>query len=158
MPVTTPISTPMTDTCAVRARLARIANILDTAIGIPGTRIRFGLDAIIGLIPGVGDVAGVALGLWMLWQARSLNAPTSLQVKMLANLALEGVIGFIPVLGDWFDVLWQSNQRNRALLIEWLDAQELAQQPAAEKKRPWLMLALGACLVLLLGAAVWQLA
>jgi hypothetical protein len=158
MPVTTPISTPMTDTSAVRARLARIANILDTAIGIPGTRIRFGLDAIIGLIPGVGDVAGVALGLWMLWQARSLNAPTSLQVKMLANLALEGVIGFIPVLGDWFDVLWQSNQRNRALLIEWLDAQELAQQPAAEKKRPWLMLALGACLVLLLGAAVWQLA
>lgn len=97
--------------------------MLDSAIRIPGTQIRFGADAVIGLIPGVGDLLGLALGLWMIWQARGVKAPGRLQLKMLGNLAIEAVVGIVPLLGDFFDLLWQSNQRNRKILIDWMDEQ-----------------------------------
>ena len=132
----------------LRQRLDRLARVLDTAFRIPGTRIRFGADALIGLVPGVGDVAGLALGLWLIWQARGVQAPAPLQMKMLGNLGIETLLGIVPVLGDAFDVLWQANQRNRQLLINWMDEQARLQQKPPP--RPWPLILVGGLLLALL--------
>ncbi len=125
----------------LRLKLAQMARVFDTAWRIPGTRIRFGADALIGLIPGVGDLIGVATGLWLIWQARGVQAPPRLQLRMLGNLAIEGLLGIIPVLGDAFDVLWQSNQRNRKILVDWMDAQDAQERQAGAGRSPrsWLL-------------------
>jgi uncharacterized protein DUF4112 len=101
------------------ARIARIdalATLLDTAFLVPGTNIRFGFDAMIGLIPGIGDVITTALSLYIVGEARALGAPRHLILRMLANVALDGVVGAVPLLGDAFDVMWRANRRNIALL------------------------------------------
>ena len=107
------------------ARIARIdalATMLDTAFILPGTNIRFGVDALIGLIPGVGDVITTALSLYIVGEARALGAPRHLILRMLANVALDGVVGAVPLLGDAFDVMWRANRRNIALLRKHLIA------------------------------------
>jgi len=110
------------DTSPAQSRAARIARIdalatlLDTAFLLPGTNIRFGFDAMIGLIPGIGDVITTALSLYIVGEARALGAPRHLILRMLANVALDGVVGAVPLLGDAFDVMWRANRRNIALL------------------------------------------
>jgi hypothetical protein len=106
------------------ARIARIdalATLLDTALVIPGTGIRFGLDGVIGLIPGVGDLITTAMSLYIVREARALGAPLHVIVRMLGNVALDGVVGAVPIVGDAFDVLWRANRRNMRLLQDWLD-------------------------------------
>jgi len=107
------------------ARIARIdalATLLDTAFILPGTNIRFGVDAVIGLVPGIGDVITTALSLYIVGEARALGAPRHLILRMLANVALDGVVGAVPLLGDAFDVMWRANRRNIALLRKHLIA------------------------------------
>src|SRR5829696_4517928 len=82
------------------ARLDRLATLLDTAFFIPGTNIRFGIDAMIGLVPGIGDVITTAMSLYIVHEARQLGAPRHLIARMLANVALDGVVGAVPLLGD----------------------------------------------------------
>ena len=106
----------MRDTETVRRRLARIAWILDNSIPLPGTRFRIGLDAIIGLIPGLGDVVGVLLSSYIVREAAQLGAPRSLLLRMAWNVAIEGVVGMVPLFGDVFDAAWKANQRNYVLL------------------------------------------
>jgi hypothetical protein len=106
-----------------RERIARIdtlATLLDTALVLPGTNVRFGLDALLGLIPGIGDVITTAMALYIVHEARQLGAPGHVIARMLANVALDGMVGAVPVLGDAFDVMWRSNRRNMRLLQEWL--------------------------------------
>jgi hypothetical protein len=103
------------------ARLDALANLLDTAILIPGTNIRFGLDGVIGLIPGIGDAVTTAMSLYIVYEARQLGAPRYLIARMLANVALDGVVGAVPLLGDAFDVMWRANRRNMKLLRNHLD-------------------------------------
>ena len=98
------------------ARIEWLSTLLDTAIVIPGTNIRFGLDALIGLVPGIGDVVSTALSLYIVREARALGAPRLLIARMLANVALDGVVGAVPVAGDLFDVAFRANRRNVALL------------------------------------------
>ena len=101
------------------ARIARIdalATLLDTAFIVPGTNIRFGFDAMIGLIPGIGDVITTAMSLYIVREARALGVPHHLIVRMLGNVALDGIVGAVPLLGDVFDVMWRANRRNIALL------------------------------------------
>lgn len=93
-----------------------LARLLDSAVGVPGTGVRFGLDPVLGLIPGAGDVAGAALSGYMVLVARELGAPGAVVLRMLANVAIDTAVGAIPVLGDLFDVAWKSNTRNLALL------------------------------------------
>jgi hypothetical protein len=105
------------------ARLDALASLLDSALVLPGVNVRFGLDAIVGLIPGIGDVITAALSLFIVREAHQLGAPSHVIVRMLANIALDGVVGSVPLVGDAFDVLWRSNRRNVRLLRHWLDRQ-----------------------------------
>ena len=96
--------------------LRRWAVLLDSAFGIPGTRIRFGLDAIIGLIPGVGDISTPAFAGLLLLQAVRMRLPIVVQARMVLNAALDMLLGLVPILGDVADVGWKANLRNLALL------------------------------------------
>lgn len=111
-----------------RARMEKMAWLLDGMLRVPGTRIRFGLDAIIGLVPGVGDVIGLLLGAGILYESVKVGAPRPLIMKMLGNALADTIGGLIPGVGDVFDFAFRANQRNAALLIEHLDGLE---QPAA---------------------------
>lgn len=106
---------------ADRRRLAHIAWLLDNSIPLPGFNFRIGLDAILGLIPGIGDVLGVLLSTYIVREAARLGAPASLLTRMAFNVALEGIVGLVPFLGDVFDAAWKANQRNFALLEAHLD-------------------------------------
>jgi hypothetical protein len=98
------------------ARLDALANLLDTAFVFPGTNVRFGFDALIGLVPGIGDAFTTLISLYIVREARGLGAPRHLIARMLVNVALDGVVGAVPLLGDAFDVMWRANRRNMALL------------------------------------------
>jgi hypothetical protein len=105
------------------ARLDAIAKLLDIAFIVPGTRIRYGIDGIIGLIPVVGDLIATALSLWLVREARALGAPWHITARMLGNVAVQGVVGAVPVAGDAFDVLFRANMRNVRMLRRWMDRQ-----------------------------------
>lgn len=102
-------------------RLEALADLLDTAVLIPGTNVRFGLDALIGLVPVVGDILSATISLYLVREARALGAPRHLVLRMLGNVALDGVVGVVPVAGDMFDVMWRANRRNMALLRKWME-------------------------------------
>jgi hypothetical protein len=102
-------------------RLESIATLLDTAFIVPGTSIHFGFDGLIGLVPGIGDAVTTALSLYIVHEAWQLGAPRRVITRMLANVALDGFIGAVPVAGDVFDVMWRANKRNVRLLRDWLD-------------------------------------
>jgi Domain of unknown function (DUF4112) len=102
------------------ARLDALATLLDTAFIVPGTNVRFGFDALIGLVPGIGDAITTAISLYIVLEARQLGAPAHLILRMLANVVVDGFVGAVPLVGDAFDVLWRANRRNVRLLREWL--------------------------------------
>jgi hypothetical protein len=102
------------------ARLDTLATVLDTAFILPGTNVRFGLDALLGLVPGVGDIVTTAMALYIVHEARQLGAPGHVIARMLGNVALDSVVGAVPLVGDAFDVMWRSNRRNMRLLQDWL--------------------------------------
>jgi hypothetical protein len=106
------------------ARLDALATLLDTAFVIPGTRVRFGIDALIGLVPGIGDAITTAMSLFIIREARALGAPRHLVARMLGNVALDGLIGLVPLVGDAFDVAWRANRRNVDMLRRWLNGQD----------------------------------
>ena len=96
--------------------LRRWAVLLDSAFRIPGTRIRFGLDAIVGLIPGIGDISTPAFAALILLQAVRMRLPLVVQARMVLNAAIDMLTGLVPVLGDLVDIGWKANLRNLALL------------------------------------------
>lgn len=104
-----------------KERLDRLAWYLDSSIPIPGLETRFGLDALIGLFPGFGDTVGAILSSYILSEAARLGAPKSVLLKMAFNIALDTILGAVPVLGDLFDVVWKANQRNMQLLGAYLE-------------------------------------
>ena len=106
-------------TAAVDPRLRNIqwlSRWLDSSISIPGTKFRFGFDAIIGLIPGIGDALGAALSSYIVLIAISLNISAWTLTRMLFNILVESIIGAIPLFGDIFDAVWKANERNRRLV------------------------------------------
>jgi hypothetical protein len=96
--------------------LRRVARTLDSALPVPGTSFRFGLDPILGLIPGLGDLVSPLFALGILFQARDLGVPRVVQLRMIFNVAIDVLTGFVPIVGDLFDVAWKANNRNVALL------------------------------------------
>ena len=96
--------------------LRRWAVLLDSAFRVPGTRIRFGLDAIIGLIPGIGDLSAQVFAIAILATGLRLRVPLVVQARMVLNAAIDMVLGLVPFLGDLVDIAWKANLRNLALL------------------------------------------
>ena len=94
----------------------RLRMILDEAVALPGTRVRFGLDAVLGLIPGVGDLGSAAIGAYLIRAASRLGVPAIVQARMLLNLVIDAIIGLVPIVGDYLDVLYKANAKNAALI------------------------------------------
>ena len=108
------------------ARLKRIrllSRLLDEQFRIPGTTYRVGLDGLLGLIPGVGDAAGALVSTYILYEAIRLGAPSTVLLRMIANIGIDAVGGAIPVVGDIFDMAWKTNKKNAALLHAYLASQ-----------------------------------
>ncbi|HET9483871.1 MAG TPA: DUF4112 domain-containing protein [Xanthomonadales bacterium] len=98
------------------ADVRKLARLLDAAVRIPGTNIRVGLDALLGLVPGIGDAIGGALSGYIVLAAARLGVPKSVIARMLMNLGIDTVVGAVPLLGDLFDVAFRANTRNVALI------------------------------------------
>lgn len=105
------------------ARIDALAKLLDVAFILPGTKVRYGIDGLIGLIPIVGDLLTTAISLWIVREARALGAPKHVIARMLANVALDGAVGIVPFVGDAFDVMFRANMRNMRILKRWMDKQ-----------------------------------
>ncbi|RPI64125.1 MAG: DUF4112 domain-containing protein [Lysobacterales bacterium] len=101
---------------AARDGIERLAWWLDSAIAVPGTRFRVGFDALVGLIPGIGDVAGMLMSSYIIGVAARQGAPPAALARMAINVALETFVGAVPILGDIFDAIWRANERNVRLL------------------------------------------
>ena len=100
-------------------RLERLSRILDTVFPIPGTQWRIGIDSLLGFIPGVGDTLGAALSTYIIVEAARMGAPKRALLRMIGNVAVETIVGAIPLVGDIFDVAWKANVRNVALLHDY---------------------------------------
>ena len=96
--------------------LDRLARLLDGQWRIPGTSIRFGVDALVGLIPGIGDAATGVVSAYIVYRAWRMGVPTGLLALMALNIGLDTVLGSIPLAGSVFDVFFRANQRNMWLL------------------------------------------
>jgi hypothetical protein len=136
----------MTETSAddPLAHARTLTRLLDSAAKIPGTGIRFGLDPILGLVPGLGDVAGAALACYLVLLAQRLGAPRAVLLRMLGNVAADTIGGTVPLIGDAFDVAFKSNTRNLALLERALEL------PDETKRASWLVVAVTLAVLALL--------
>jgi hypothetical protein len=144
---------PLQRQAAVRARLKRLAWLLDSAIPLPGG-YRIGLDGLIGLVPGLGDVVAALLSSYIVVEAARLRVPASVLLRMGLNVALELIIGALPVAGDLFDFAFKANERNVRLLEASLGTPEQVQ--ALRRRSGWTVAAALAvpALVLLLALAL----
>jgi hypothetical protein len=116
---------------------------------VPGTQLRIGLDPLVGLVPGIGDALGALVASYVLVEAMQVGVPTSMLLRMLANIAIDALLGTVPIIGDVFDVVWTANLRNVALLEH-----HVADPGAAHKaSRRWLVL-VGAVLLLLVAGGL----
>lgn len=98
------------------ARIEAIAKLMDDMFLIPGTNVRVGLDAIIGVVPVVGDLISQAISSYLIWEARQLGVSRITMGRMIANTAIDTVVGLVPFAGDAFDVAFRANKKNVALL------------------------------------------
>ncbi len=94
----------------------KFAELLDNRFTIPGTKIKIGLDPILGLVSGIGDLAGASLSIYFMFYATRLGAKSSVLLRMFMNIMADLTIGLIPILGDLFDIAWKANLRNAELL------------------------------------------
>lgn len=111
-------STPV-DRAAVERSVARIealSRVMDGLVSLPGTNVKIGVDAIIGIVPVAGDLLSQLISGYMIWEARQLGVPRWIIARMIANTAIDTVLGAIPLAGDAFDVLFRANLRNLKLL------------------------------------------
>ena len=99
-------------------RIDRLSRLFDVAFVLPGTNVRFGVEAVLRLVPGIGDAAASALSCYLLYEAHRLGVPQNVMLRMIANVAVEGIAGTVPVLGDLFDVNFRANRRNVQILRE----------------------------------------
>jgi hypothetical protein len=127
-----------------------LARLLDQAFRVPGTSWRFGIDPLLGLVPGAGDLLSAAIGTYGVWLAGQLGAPSSLIVRMLLNLFVDTAIGSIPLFGDLFDFGFKANTRNRMLLEQWL-----AEPRRTRRSSRFLLLLLAIAVFAVLAGFIW---
>ena len=112
-------------------RLRRVAQLYDSGIRIPGTRFTIGLDPLIGLIPGLGDLIGAGVAIWIVAEAAHLGVSGFVLLRMVLNIAIDTLGGAIPVAGDVFDALWKANVKNVRLLERHLIATGAVDSPVS---------------------------
>ena len=105
------------------ARLEALAKIMDSAFVFPGTSVRMGFDAILGIVPVIGDLISQAISSYLIWEAKRLGVSRFTLWRMIGNSAIDTVVGFIPLAGDAFDVVFRANTKNVALLKAHLEKQ-----------------------------------
>ena len=105
----------------IRRRLEALARVLDSAVRIPGTEIRVGLDAALNIVPGIGLLTAKGLAGYLIWEAHRLGVPGNTLLRMIGNVGLDLVISSIPVVGWVGDIFWRANNRNIELLRQHLD-------------------------------------
>ena len=110
-----------TDPASVRARVVMLERLLERSFTIPGVNMPVGLDAIVGLVPVLGDIVTTAMGAYVVWEAKNLGLPKWKLARMGANVLLDTAIGAIPVVGDAADLLFRSNSKNLKILTRHLD-------------------------------------
>lgn len=110
-----------TDPASVRARVVMLERLLERSFTIPGVGMPVGLDAIVGLVPVLGDIVTTAMGAYVVWEAKNLGLPKWKLARMGANVLLDTAIGAIPVVGDAADLLFRSNSKNLKILTRHLD-------------------------------------
>ena len=118
------------------ARLRVLTRLMDQAFGVPGTKWRFGLDALFGLVPGLGDIVGGLIAVYAVHVARQLRVPGVIQLHMLSNIAIDATVGTVPIIGDLFDFVFKAQTRNLALLEAWVGSP----QATARRSRRGLVL------------------
>lgn len=102
-------------------RLRQLSKNLDESFTIPGTKIKFGIDALLGLVPGGGDLVSSVFSLYILRAAIKMKLPKSAVLAMISNILLDTTIGIIPIIGDIFDIFWKSNKRNLKIIEKHLE-------------------------------------
>lgn len=110
-----------TDPASIRARVEAVELLLERSFRIPGVNMPIGLDAIIGLIPVIGDIVTTALGAYIVWEARNLGLSKWQLTRMGTNVAFDTVLGLVPVVGDAADFMFRSNTRNLRIIKKHLD-------------------------------------
>jgi hypothetical protein len=143
-------STPHEAQLLKLARLRTVSNLWDRAFGIPGTKWRVGLESVVGLLPVGGDVVGLGISIYILWQVVQFNLPKTILLRMVFNIAIDALVGAVPLLGDLFDMTWKANTKNVSLLEAHL--QEPTQSRSADKRFLWLLF--GGLLVALVALSV----
>jgi hypothetical protein len=134
--------------------LDALARLLDSAFRIPGLNIRVGLDPIIGLIPGIGDIVATLVSLYILAAAQRYGIPRITTLRMGLNIGIDAIIGAIPIVGDLFDLTWKANQRNVALLKRHMNTPLHLRHKA--RRGDWLyVVGIAAVLVTILAAALY---
>ncbi|MEO1349838.1 MAG: DUF4112 domain-containing protein [Cyanobacteria bacterium J06635_15] len=107
---------PQSQLTPILKRLRAISTVMDNAVAIPGTGFKFGLDPIVGLLPGGGDLLSGVLSIYIVFEAMRLGLPTATLLRMTWNIVLEVIIGTVPILGDGFDLVWKANAKNVQLV------------------------------------------
>lgn len=105
---------------ATLKRLERFSRFTDSSIGIPFTKFKFGIEALIGILPGVGDIAGLALSTYVLFEAQRLGVGWGVKLRIIINMLVDFTVGLIPFFGDIFDAFFKANTRNTQLLKRYL--------------------------------------
>ena len=108
------------DPASVYRRIQMIEQLTERSMTIPGINYPIGMDAIVGLVPVVCDIFGVAVGSYIVWEARNLGMPKWHMMRMIGNVAIDGVIGFVPLVGDVADFAFRSNTRNLKIVKNYL--------------------------------------
>jgi hypothetical protein len=121
---------------ASNEHLDYVAALLDDIFRVPGTQIRFGLDAVIGWVPGIGDAMASIASFLIVFAAWRRGVKVVTLVRMIANVLLESTVGAIPLAGDVFHIFWKANRRNYLLLIR------EKEQPGSNTRRDWMFLAI----------------
>ncbi len=129
---------PLTDEATRLRRIARLnglARLMDTALRVPGTNIRFGADALIGLVPGIGDAGGALIGLFIVNEARRLGLPKRKLARMVGNLGIDAAFGAVPLAGDLFDVYFKAHKRNIQVILDHFDMERSDLKDVTPKRR-----------------------
>jgi len=145
-----PSPTPTHQSKIAKARqLRQISNLLDNAIRVPGTSLGVGLDPVLGLIPGGGDVLGGLISVYIVFSAATMGLPKETLTRMATNIVFDSLAGIVPVFGDLFDVAWKANTKNMDLLES-----HLASPQVSKKADSWfIFLVLGGLILFVIAIA-----